>query len=144
MNEKTYFSHCAEDCYEQDLETAVDYAVQQFPGEFITELTIYTGIGKSFKISDFFENCQLISGITEEACEQGGEFAESFCESLEKTELTKTAELEHGIKKILDAWADKEKKQPTFFIVDDVKEMKVNLEWDNGEYKIIGRENKTK
>ena len=105
-------------------ECICDFAV----GETVT---IYQGESAPKSASDFvhFDS----DSMTENAVDNVGEYAEGWPTTSKKEEQ----DLQLMVKNAVDAWADKHKKQPAFYGIRDVKEIRVKVLAD-GEYELQG------
>ena len=115
-----------EEVYNHD---CINDAIDDFEiGEIVT---VYQGESVQKKASDFvyFDSDSLV----ENACDNVGEYAEGWLTNTKEEEL----DLQTMVKAAVDAWADKHRKQPTFYGVKNIKEIKVKVLAD-GEYELQG------
>ena len=97
-------------------------------------VTIYKGVTSERHASHFVYANAFIDDIAERAYEECGEFAEDWLVCVEQEQIK---ELEKQLEAAVDAWADKHKLQPTWYMVKDVQELKIKVLNDEGDYEII-------
>lgn len=96
--------------------------------------TLYVGeIDDQDIVSYTPDGGDLISGIAEKAHEQAGEYGEDYLNNL-KPETIK--ELGDMVQATIKVWAIQNMLQPTFFVVENIKEIQVKL-IDDSEYSIV-------
>ena len=139
MMKKRYYSHNNDQYFEESISTAIETAIKDHHDKFPKQVVTYAGTGEKKKVSEYFSISHifnidnLIECITDEVYGDGGELSDDYCLRLEKQ---KYDELETEIKKVLETWADKHKMQPDFFVVNNVIEMKIDLEWCEEQWTI--------
>lgn len=113
-----------EEVYNHD---CISDAIDEF--EIGETVTIYQGEAVRKNASDFvyFDSCDL----EENACDNVGEYAEGWLTNTKEEEF----DLQAMVKAAVDAWADKHKKQPTFYGVKNTKEITVKVLAD-GDYEV--------
>ena len=125
LNEE-YFNHTE---IEDAVREAFDYVGAQ-PGDI---RTIYEGTTKEFKAGDFAPR-YMEEMLAEQAYDDGGEYAENWLSGLrpeQKEDLAKR------IKEAINAWADDHALHPTFYGVENVREIKVKLLDDDDNFEIV-------
>lgn len=106
---------------EEAIEETVQQALDEMTEEDFAELgyvTIYKGIQKQQHFKSYFKVEDLLESINEYAYNECGEFAEDYLQALPQ-------EVIDNLKNVVCKWADKHKLQPTWFMVEDVVEVKV-------------------
>jgi len=93
--------------------------------------TIYSGEKVPMAASGFLHN--LIEEMGERAYDECGE----HCDSWPNTTKEQGDELECQVKALIDKWADKHGIQPTFYMVTNVKEIKVRLTSEDGDFEEV-------
>jgi|GEM_PF-977106 hypothetical protein len=123
LNDESY-----EDCFEDVCEKAFDYEGVKV-GDTIK---ISRGIPVKTSISDHFDLSLMLDNMGEDAYESAGEYAEYWPECTAQ----QYEQLERDICDVLTRWADKYNKHPTFYRVEDTKDIVVELAAE-GEYKVL-------
>ena len=136
-NEKIY-SLNGEDYNFNEMHEAIDAHLDESTkkGDIIT---VYEGDKHKFKAGDFFTDVgSIIDDISCEAFEIHGEYSEDWPDfKNEGARVKALIALGDEIRKAINIWADNNKLQPTFSGVKNVREIKVKLTSDDGEYVII-------
>jgi len=84
--------------------------------------TVYVGSKTKKKHSDYLDIEDCLEGMVNQAYDDGDEWAENYCDTLNK--LSK--EHKEKMETLLLEYMDKNIEQPSFFIVEDAKEISVD------------------
>lgn len=80
---------------------------------------VYRGEKIAQTHSMFVSGSSIIEDITNSACENGGEWSESYCSDLEKKEHME------NIENLIVDYLNKNESQPSFYLVENVKEISI-------------------
>lgn len=109
-------------CYaDESIEEIAQQALNEMTEAEFTELgyvTIYKGVQKTQHFKYYFKVEDLLESIREYAYNECGEFAEDYLQALPQ-------EVIDDLENVVCKWADKHKLNPTWFMVEDVVEVKV-------------------
>lgn len=81
-------------------------------------VTIYKGVQKPQSFTSYFSVDHLIESINERAYEECGDFAEDYLQKLPQDVID-------DLEKIVCKWAERHDLEPTWFMVEDIVEIKV-------------------
>lgn len=118
--------------FNYDYDCAIDAAM--FDAKTGDVVVIYEGEKEQVKSSRFVDIGLFIDAMNELAYEQFGEAAEDFATKISDDLLT---ELEIDIKNALDKWADKHNQHPGFYGVKNVKEIRIKVLDEDGDYWVL-------
>lgn len=123
INEEEYSYDDIYDAIEAFVDGCSDEEIQQI---YDGEITIYEGDALQRKASDFL-SFNVYDNLQDNAYEEAGEYSEGWLDNLTDEQYD---ELQNNIKKVINDWADKHKKQPTFWTVENVKQLRVKVKLD--------------
>lgn len=106
---------------DESIEEIAQQALNEMTEAEFTELgyvTIYKGVQKTQHFKSYFKVEDLLESINEYAYNECGEFAEDYLQALPQ-------EIIDDLESVVCKWADKHKLNPTWFMVEDVVEVKV-------------------
>jgi len=135
---KKCYSTNNEDFTYTDCDAAIQSALDDPEIKVGDVVTIYEGDSIEHKAGDFAAFWP-IDKLKENANEECGEYSESWL-----THCTKEQEgdLEDRIKAVVNQWADDYALHPNFYGVENIKEIKVELLDEDGNYKIADGDQK--
>ena len=109
------------------IEEVVEAALSDYDESQVSEMktiTIYKGTKKLQEFEQFFDVNSLLETINENAYESCGEAADDYL-------MHVTKEAKEDLNNLILSWANKHKLQPSFFMVEDIKEVEYDLkDWD--------------
>ena len=131
---KAYSSN--EDCsYTKDFDEACERLFDDENVKVGSIRNLYVGDVVEQLISNYCPSANnIIEMVAEQAYEECGEWSDDYLDNLPDNVVS---DLEKRIKSLMTDWANIHKLQPTFWIVENIKPVKVKLIDDN-EYQILG------
>ena len=101
---------------------AIDEAVSELDPDFVNlENTIFVGVKECYKPK--IDGERVIDQLTDQAYDEAGEYSINYLDNIKDDELE---ELEKELTKTFNKWAKKYKYEPTFFLVKNAKEIKLD------------------
>lgn len=138
--EKCYSTNEEEYNYDT-LEEAAEYVFDNPDLPVGTVRSVWGGEPVRKKAGDYFPKrySPIIEILTDNACEECGEFVEGW---LSKIKPEQEAELTALVKAAVNEWADKHNLHPTFYAVENTREIKLRLLDEKGAWEIVGDQGK--
>ena len=122
-NKKWCYSKNGENFYgefdtkEEAIEEAIEEAKEDY-GDDCTEIYI----GNPVLFVPEVNACSVIDNLIENACEHGGEYADSYLTNISKEEIN---DLEKRLTETFNQWAKETKNEPTFYGVENIELVKI-------------------
>ncbi len=125
------YSTNGEEFIHSDLEGAVEMVFDDGEHNVGDTITVYSGTAVLHNASDFMHR-HLVDDLADAAYDEAGEWADGWPYATPK----QADELNEAVKVVVDAWAIKLNQIPTFSKVTDVKEVKVIITDNDGDFRV--------
>lgn len=98
----------------------------------MTELTLFKGLKKKQEFKDYLNVDSFLEQISESAYDNSGDYAEDYLCHV-------SVEQKQELESLICSWAEKNKLSPTWFMVEEVKEVKFTIpqEWKDENNNIL-------
>jgi hypothetical protein len=131
MDKKCYSTN-GEDFNDSEMDDAAQSVFDYVGAKAGDVRTIFEGTARKHLASDFAPD--LIDTLSEQAYNDLGEYAEDWLEGVTKEERD---DLDARIKDVINSWADDNGHEPSFYSVDDSREIQVRLLDDEGKWEEV-------
>ena len=131
----------ADKCYSFDGETFMGElhdAVQEAAGDMLGDdpitgkvVTIHEGDTVRHNVADWIPN--IVDQLSEHAYDDAGEYAQGWPDCTPDQDK----ELQAAICKAVDEWLDRHNLRPTFHAVENVREIKVRITSEDGDFEVV-------
>jgi hypothetical protein len=130
MNNETYYSAYEDEWSysERSIEEAAQMVLDEMDDIERREtkvITIYKGVKKPQNFDQFLCVDRLLEDMSESACEQIGDYAESYL-----SDVTESQKKE--LESLIVSWASRNNISPSWFMIEDIEEVKFTIpdDWD--------------